>query len=76
MLGDCYTMINGSCLCGTVKFEIHSEIYGYKHCHCPVCRKIHGSVFGSSALTEASGFHIVSGEDALRTKPVEPFSIR
>ncbi len=59
-------MFKGSCHCGAVRFEIHGDIHGFKHCHCNTCRKIHGTVYGSSALTPASGFRLVAGEDRLR----------
>ena len=42
------------------------------HCHCTTCRKMHGTVFGSSALVETSGFHIVDGEDRLSTYESSP----
>jgi GNAT superfamily N-acetyltransferase len=41
---------------------MHGRIYGFKHCHCRTCRKIHGTVYGSSALTDAEGFRVTQGE--------------
>ena len=51
-------MHTGSCLCGTVKFEISDEIHRFHHCHCRTCRKAHATVYGSSALVNASAFRV------------------
>ena len=58
-------MHTGSCLCGTVKFEISDEIHRFHHCHCRTCRKVHATVYGSSALVNASAFRVLSGEDSI-----------
>jgi hypothetical protein len=55
-------MITGSCHCGTVRFEVSGRVHGFMHCHCGTCRKIHGTVYGSSALTPAAEFAITRGE--------------
>jgi ADP-ribosyl-[dinitrogen reductase] hydrolase len=62
----------GSCHCKAVRFEIGSEIYGFKHCHCHTCRKIHGTVYGSSALTSASGFRLLEGNAQLQRYESSP----
>lgn len=58
-------MLTGSCHCQTVQYEISQEIRGFMHCHCQTCRKIHGTVYGSSALVAKDGFKVVAGEEAL-----------
>ena len=58
-------MITGSCHCQTVRFEISDKIRGFMHCHCQACRKIHGTVYGSSALVQKEGFKMVAGEDSI-----------
>ncbi len=40
-------MIHGSCLCGTVRFALAGSPQFINHCHCSMCRKVHGSAFGS-----------------------------
>jgi len=65
-------MITGSCHCQTVRFEISADIRGFMHCHCHTCRKIHGTVYGSSALVKKAGFTIVTGEDAITTYESSP----
>jgi hypothetical protein len=59
-------MYTGGCHCGSVQFEIRSEIHGFKHCHCQTCRKIHGTVYGSSGLTAAAGFRVTAGAECLK----------
>jgi hypothetical protein len=65
-------MIPGGCHCGRVRYEVHGRIHGFKHCHCVDCRKIHGTVYASSALTEAAGFRIVQGEAELERYESSP----
>jgi len=65
-------MVSGSCHCGRVRFEIHGPIYGFKHCHCRTCRKIHGTVYGSSALTDAEGFRLTQGESDIERYESSP----
>src|SRR5262245_45196193 len=65
-------MFTGSCHCGVVRFEIKGEVYGFRHCHCRTCRKIHGTVFGSSALTSAAGFTVTAGEASLERYESSP----
>ncbi len=32
-------MLTGSCLCGTVRFQVRGELGTIVHCHCVDCRK-------------------------------------
>lgn len=38
----------GSCLCGTVRFEVAGALPGPDACHCTQCRKHSGHVFAST----------------------------
>lgn len=69
-------MHTGSCLCQNVKFEIHSEIRRFHHCHCQTCRKVHATVYGSSALVNASSFHINAGKDFISSYDSSPGKTR
>lgn len=53
-------MINGSCLCGSVKYGITGAIGDIVHCHCGTCRKAHGSAFSSVAAVQDSDFNLLS----------------
>jgi hypothetical protein len=55
-------MVEGSCLCGKVRFEVDGAFMEAHHCHCSRCRKAHGAAFATYACTMASGVRVVSGE--------------
>ena len=40
-------MLTGSCLCGSVAYEVAAEPGPIVHCHCATCRKTHGSAFST-----------------------------
>jgi hypothetical protein len=58
-------MYQGSCLCGTVRYEITGQIGPISLCHCSRCRKANGSAFLASAEVSPSEFKIVSGHESL-----------
>jgi hypothetical protein len=55
-------MHQGSCLCGTVKYEIDTRLKSITHCHCSMCRKAHGAAFGSYVAVPARAFRITEGK--------------
>jgi hypothetical protein len=57
-------MINGSCYCGAVRYEIHGKVLNFLNCHCPDCRKMTGAAFSSVLIVQSEGF-IVVGEENL-----------
>jgi len=66
-------MANGSCLCGTVKFSVESvgqAASSMSHCHCSMCRKIHGSLFAT--YFKATGLSYSQGEQAIVTHESSP----
>ncbi|MFQ5936210.1 MAG: GFA family protein [Acidiferrobacterales bacterium] len=65
-------MITGSCLCRAVRFEIDGKLRRFVHCHCQTCRKIHGTVYGSSALVGSEDFRLVAGADAITVYESSP----
>jgi len=40
-------MASGSCLCGAIEFTLSGEFSNMTHCHCSMCRKIHGAQFAT-----------------------------
>jgi hypothetical protein len=58
-------MVNGSCFCGTVRYEASGPFDSMTSCHCSMCRKHHGSAFATYIASPADGFHWIQGEDAL-----------
>ncbi|MFC3153318.1 GFA family protein [Litoribrevibacter euphylliae] len=55
-------MIQGSCLCGSIKYEISGEVGGIVHCHCPTCRKAHASAFSSVVAVQDEDFTLLDGD--------------
>jgi len=56
----------GSCLCGSVKFEIDEFLPQAAHCHCSMCRKFHGASYATFATVFHSDFRWVEGTDLLK----------
>jgi len=57
-------MINGSCLCGKVKFQISGDPYSLSYCHCSRCRKAAG-VFSAVLIGKVDDLEITQGLDAI-----------
>jgi len=55
--------IQGSCLCGQIRYEIQGEPGEADYCHCSFCRKAHGSAFGSYLSIKPETFRWLAGED-------------
>ena len=52
MMADQRLPITGGCLCGSVRYESLEPPNGGGYCHCRMCRKARGGLFGA-----ALGFH-------------------
>jgi hypothetical protein len=56
----------GSCLCGSVQYELHGEPKRFYHCHCRRCRKATGTGHASNIMVKAEDFRWVQGDALLR----------
>ncbi len=56
-------MLEGSCLCGAIRYEIDGDLLLMGHCHCSMCRKAHGAAFGTYATVPWENFRMLAGED-------------
>ena len=66
-------MIEGSCLCGAVRFEIdENKIFLFNNCHCTSCRKVTGAAFGSFLQIGGTGFRWISGQESVATFESSP----
>lgn len=65
-------MLKGSCLCGTVRYEVTGAVHDVHHCHCSMCRKSHGTAFSTFARLTASDLHITTGRENIRTYRSSP----
>ena len=53
----------GSCLCGSVGYEIQVESIQASHCHCSMCRKAHGAAYATWGSVPSEDFRWTQGED-------------
>ena len=57
---------SGSCLCGSVQYEIEGDFERFSHCHCQRCRKATGTGHASNILVSPlSSLRWISGESLL-----------
>ena len=59
-------MNNGSCLCGDIAWSVDGEFTMLVNCHCSICRKVHGSAYGSFVASSAEAFQWVSGQERIQ----------
>lgn len=58
--------VAGSCLCGSVRYEVSGEAVRFYHCHCGRCRKATGTGHASNLfITPVSALCWVEGEELL-----------
>ena len=65
----------GSCLCGSVKYEIHGEPRAFFHCHCGRCRKSSGTGHASNIILKPTSAEWTAGEALLSSYKV-PYAER
>jgi len=66
------TLIRGHCECGRVRFEVDGEILDFGHCHCSICRRLHGAAYATFAGVERSRFRYLTGEADVRVYKSSP----
>jgi hypothetical protein len=70
-------MIMGSCLCGSVLFEIDpAGIVLITQCYCPNCRKVSGSQHGVYLQVKPQNFHWLAGDDNIAAFESSPGNSR
>jgi hypothetical protein len=69
-------MLNGSCLCGAVAYEVDAPLGAIVHCHCHTCRKAHGSAFSSVASVPRDRFRWIRGQELLSVFESSPGKFR
>ncbi len=60
-------MITGQCQCAKVRYEVRGTLKDYCHCHCSICRRLHGAAFVSWGGVSREEFKILSGENHLKS---------
>lgn len=62
-------MINGSCCCGAVEFELSEMPSFMGTCHCSRCRKVGASTL---VFVKSESFQITKGRELISTYKAEP----
>ncbi|OGA23777.1 MAG: aldehyde-activating protein [Betaproteobacteria bacterium RIFCSPLOWO2_02_FULL_67_26] len=58
--------IKGSCLCGSVKFEIKPPLAAFRYCNCSRCRKASGSAHAANVFLPQGQFAWSAGEELIQ----------
>ena len=69
-------MVRGSCLCGDLAWQAEGPFQLMSHCHCSICRKSHGTGFGTAVAAPATGFRVVRGESGIARYESSPGNFR
>ncbi len=69
-------MYKGSCLCGSIRYEITGELGDYGYCHCKSCRKASGTAHAANSPVDRINFHLLSGTETLREYQSSPGKFR
>lgn len=59
--------MEGSCLCGGVRFEVGGPFEAVVHCHCASCKKLSGGAGTTSGRIASAAIRVTAGEELLRT---------
>ena len=59
--------LTGSCLCGSVRFEVTEPFERLTACHCTSCKKISGGAGTVSGRAPTGAIRILAGQEVLRT---------
>ena len=69
-------MSMGQCLCGSVTWELEPEAYAAFNCYCKMCRKAHGTPFGTYFFANSAQLRWTSTTDSIVYYRSSPMLIR
>jgi hypothetical protein len=58
--------VRGSCLCGTVTFEVSPPFQRMIHCHCSRCRKSTGTGHATNLIAKPDQLRWLNGESSIK----------
>lgn len=64
--------MKGTCLCGSVEYEVDRLDTPIQHCSCKTCRKAHAAAFNTAAGVFREHFRWLKGEDVLNSFESSP----
>ena len=74
--GHDMTSFHGSCLCGSITFELSAEPTGLTYCHCVSCRKARGTAFAVNAAIDRADVSLEDSAATLREFESSPGKMR
>ncbi len=57
--------IRGSCLCGSVRYEVRAPFVSASYCHCTRCQRRTGTAAAASARVAPGALRVTSGEELI-----------
>ena len=58
--------VTGSCLCGSIKFEVSPPFAAFRYCHCSRCQKASGSAHAANVFVPEKQFKWFAGESLIK----------
>jgi hypothetical protein len=58
--------MKGSCLCGSVKFEVKTPLSAFRYCYCSRCRKASGAAHAANIVVPQGQFSWTAGEALIK----------
>ena len=62
-----FESVAGRCACGAVAYRVTAAAKKLYHCHCSVCRRLHGALFATYACVEREHLTVEAGTGSLAT---------
>lgn len=69
-------ILEGSTLCGGVRYEANGPLQAMARCHCRECRKASGVEFATNGTVATSNLRFITGEELLREFESSPGQAR
>ena len=66
-MSDVIEVVEGSCLCGAIRYEILQRPQRAHNCHCQRCRKVRGTAFAANLFVPLDALRYTRGEDKLES---------
>ena len=63
--GEKTELVHGSCFCGAIQFEFVLPTLFCGHCHCSMCRRMHGAGYVTWIGVSTPQFSLTAGQDQL-----------
>lgn len=57
--------LEGRCQCGAVRYRVDAPAEVMYHCHCAMCRRLHGTLFATYAVVARRHLTILAGAEAM-----------